>query len=80
MIFEILEKRAPETKGANKLTPREQEVLKLLAHGKTNREIAGELHVAEVTVRFHLRNIYSKIEVCTRTAAVRWAMQHGLGD
>ncbi len=62
------------------LTQREQEVLRLLARGGTNRKIAEELCVAEITVRFHLRNIYSKIDVGTRAQAVRWAMQHGLGE
>ena len=62
------------------LTQREQEVLRLLAHGETNRKIAEELCVAEITVRFHLRNIYNKIDVGTRGQAVRWAMQHGMGE
>lgn len=62
------------------LTQREQEVLRLLAHGETNRKIAEELCVAEITVRFHLRNIYNKIDVGTRSQAVRWAMQHGMGE
>ena len=62
------------------LTQREQEVLRLLARGGTNRKIAEELYVAEITVRFHLRNIYNKIHVSTRAQAVRWAMLHGLGE
>jgi len=62
------------------LTQREHEVLRLLAYGKTNREIAKELFIAEITVRFHLRNIYNKIDVGTRAQAVRWAMQHGWGE
>lgn len=62
------------------LTQREQEVLRLLARGGTNQKIAEELCVAEITVRFHLRNIYNKIDVGTRAQAVRWAMQHGLGE
>ncbi len=62
------------------LTPREKEVFRLLAYGKTNRSIAEELCIAEITVRFHLRNIYNKINVSTRAQAVRWAMQHGLGE
>lgn len=61
------------------LTQREQEGLSLLAHGETNRKIAEELCVAEITVRFHLRNIYNKIDVGTRAQAVRWAMQHAWG-
>ncbi len=62
------------------LTRRELEVLQSVTEGKTNHQIAEELHIAEVTVRFHLRSIYNKINVRTRTEAVRWAMQHGLEE
>lgn len=75
----VAEKLVQATKSAT-LTSREEEVLGLLAHGKTNRNIAAELCIAEITVRFHLRNIYRKIDVSTRAQAVRWAMQHGLGE
>jgi DNA-binding CsgD family transcriptional regulator len=52
------------------LTPREQEVLSWVARGKTNTEIARLLRVAPSTVRKHLENVYVKMGVHNRTAAV----------
>lgn len=51
------------------LTPREQEMLALVAEGKSNTTIARELHLTENTVKFHLRNIYTKLGVTNRTQA-----------
>ena len=51
------------------LTPREREILDLVAEGRTNAEIAERLWVSPVTVRKHLENVYSKLNVHTRTAA-----------
>jgi DNA-binding CsgD family transcriptional regulator len=62
----------PPTTGAT-LTVREREVLNLLADGLTNGEIAQRLWVSPGTVRRHLENIYEKLDVHTRTAAVRAA-------
>jgi two-component system nitrate/nitrite response regulator NarL len=54
------------------LTPREREVLTLLAHSKSNREIAAKLYLSEATVKVHVRHILKKLGVRTRTeAAVR---------
>ncbi len=53
----------------NQLTPREQEMLALVAEGKSNTAIARELHLTENTVKFHLRNIYAKLGVTNRTEA-----------
>ena len=52
------------------LTPREHEVMDLLAEGCSNAEIASTLWIAPATVRKHLENIYAKLGVRTRTAAV----------
>lgn len=52
------------------LTPRETEILDLVAEGKTNPEIAKILGIAPTTVRRHLENVYAKLGVHTRTAAV----------
>jgi DNA-binding CsgD family transcriptional regulator len=52
------------------LTPRESEILDLVAEGKTNPEIAEILGIAPTTVRRHLENVYAKLGVHTRTAAV----------
>lgn len=73
----VAEKLAHPTE-FSELTPRERQVLKLVAQGNTNQQVSQMLQTAEVTVRFHLRNIYSKIGVESRAQAVRWAMQHGL--
>jgi DNA-binding NarL/FixJ family response regulator len=60
------------------LSPRELEVLKLVAAGRTNSEIAGELFVAEKTVARHLSNIFTKLDVGSRTAAAAFAYEHRL--
>jgi DNA-binding NarL/FixJ family response regulator len=51
------------------LTAREHQILSLVAHGKTNTEIANELRISPTTVRSHLENIYAKLDVHNRTAA-----------
>ena len=62
------------------LTSRELDVVRLLARGWDNQRIAGELHISEHTVRFHLRNIREKIGVQTRTEAAVWAARRGLAE
>lgn len=59
------------------LTPREQDVLALLAEGAGNREIAERLGVSEHTVKFHLSAIFGKLGAATRTEAVRRALRWG---
>jgi len=58
------------------LTAREQEVLKLVAAGLTNREAAATLGVSGRTVDAHLRSIYAKLGVTSRSAATRYAIQN----
>ncbi|WP_284141150.1 MULTISPECIES: response regulator transcription factor [unclassified Virgibacillus] len=60
------------------LTEREKEVLLWMAHGKTNQEIADELFIALKTVKVHVSNILSKLEVSDRTQAVIYAFNHDL--
>jgi DNA-binding NarL/FixJ family response regulator len=60
------------------LTERELEILRAVARGMSNGDIAKELWVTEQTVKFHLTNIYRKLGVRNRTAATRVAHQHGL--
>jgi two-component system, NarL family, response regulator LiaR len=60
------------------LTPREREVLALLAAGKSNKEIAEELTLSVGTVRLHVSNILSKLEAPNRTTAAAIAMKHRL--
>ena len=63
---------------ADSLTEREMEVLKLLAQGKTNKEIAATLVISERTVKFHVGSILSKLGAGNRTEAVTIAAQRGL--
>jgi DNA-binding NarL/FixJ family response regulator len=60
------------------LTRRELEILRLVAEGLSNAELARMLWVTEQTVKFHLSNIYRKLNVSNRTEASRWAQVHGL--
>jgi DNA-binding NarL/FixJ family response regulator len=62
------------------VTARELAILKALARGLSNQAIGKELFVAEQTVKFHLTNIYRKLNAANRTEAVRIAYQHGLID
>jgi DNA-binding NarL/FixJ family response regulator len=60
------------------LTEREIAILKGVARGLSNQAIGKELWVTEQTVKFHLTNIYRKLEVTNRTEAARYAYEHGL--
>jgi ATP/maltotriose-dependent transcriptional regulator MalT len=68
---------APSPRLPGALTPREAEVLLAVAKGGTNKHVADALFISEKTVARHLANIFVKIDVSTRTAAVAWA--HGVG-
>ncbi|HHS97283.1 MAG TPA: response regulator transcription factor [Chloroflexi bacterium] len=67
----------PAERTAETLTAREMEVLRLAAKGMTNREIADRLHISVRTVQVHLSNIFSKLEVGSRTEAVLYALRKG---
>jgi len=73
----LREVRTPE-KSAEPLTERETDVLRLLAQGKSNKEIARELHIAEQTVKTHVSHVLNKLEVPSRTQAALYAMRVGL--
>lgn len=60
------------------LTAREAEVLRLVASGQTNKDIASALHLSERTVARHLSNIFTKVDATSRTAAAAFAFEHGL--
>ena len=60
------------------ISPRELEVLSLMTAGKRNKEIASELSIAEDTVKMHVRNILSKLQVNDRTEAVTVALRRGI--
>jgi ATP/maltotriose-dependent transcriptional regulator MalT len=69
---------APERKGASPLTSREAEVLRLVATGMSNREIAGTLVLSEHTVHRHVANILGKLSLSSRAAAAAHATRLGL--
>jgi DNA-binding CsgD family transcriptional regulator len=68
----------PASVNATPLTEREQEVLRWLAQGLTNSQIAERLIVSPFTINAHLRNIYNKLDVPSRPAAIRYALEHHL--
>jgi len=70
----------PSTLITDKLTTRETDVLRLLARGLTNAEIAERLHLSEGTVRNHVSAVFAKLGVADRTQAAVLAIQHGLGQ
>lgn len=72
------EENLPHVKNA--LTPRERDVLAELTKGKSNREIASSLFVTEKTVKTHISNIFTKLDVQDRTQAALYAVKHGLTD
>ena len=77
LAVDELSRRAP---GAHPtpLTPREIDVVRLVAEGKTNRTIAGELYVSEKTVDRHLSNVFTKLGISSRAAATAYAYEHAL--
>lgn len=70
--------RRLDTEPTSELTEREMEVLRLLASGARNKEIANQLFLSHNTVKFHVANVYQKLGVQTRTEAVRVASERGL--
>jgi DNA-binding NarL/FixJ family response regulator len=62
------------------LTEREREVLRLVAEGATNREIAAALYISENTVGFHMKNILAKLHLKNRAQAAAFAIRAGLAD
>ena len=72
--------RPADARSANgeELTPRECEILRLVARGRSNAQVAKKLWVTEQTVKVHLSNVYRKLGVSNRTEASRWAQLNGL--
>jgi len=65
---------------ADDLTPREADVLRLIAAGQSNREIARSLFVSEATVKTHVNRIFAKTGSRDRAQAIRYAYTHGYAD
>lgn len=70
--------RLAERVGAQELTPREFDVLELIVHGKSNREIATDLDISEATVKTHVNSLLGKLGVNDRTQAATAALQRGI--
>ena len=71
---------APPGSGETDLTPRESDVLRLIAAGRSNREIARALFVSEATVKTHINRIFAKTGSRDRMQAMRYAYTHGFAD
>jgi len=69
---------ADDDQGYSDLTPREREVLKLIASGRANKEIGNELGISERTVKTHISNIFSKLQLTDRTQAALYVHNRGL--
>ena len=70
--------KATPSERPHRLTPRELQVLRLVAAGKTNKAIAAELFLSEKTVDRHVSNFFNKLDVSTRAAATAYAYEHNL--
>ena len=77
-VAERLMREVPAPESPEKLTRREMEVLRLLARGRSNREIAADLSIVEKTVKTHVSNILGKLGVSSRTQAALYAIRIGL--
>jgi DNA-binding NarL/FixJ family response regulator len=81
LLHQVADKQVqPSTLLTDKLTEREVDVLRLVARGFNNADIAERLHLSEGTVRNHVSAIFAKLEVADRTQAAVIAIQHGLGE
>jgi DNA-binding NarL/FixJ family response regulator len=60
------------------VTPRELEIIRMIAHGLRNKEIAARLSISEGTVKIHLHNVYEKLQLDGRLALLLYAREHAL--
>ena len=82
LVFDsaLMPQRSEDDPLAEPLTPREGEVLRLLAEGSGNKEIAARLNISEHTIKFHIRSILGKLGAASRTEAVTRGLRSGLID
>lgn len=78
VLRDVLNRPQPDTAARDPLTPREHEVLKLIAEGKTNREIANELILSLNTVQTHRLHLMEKLNLHNRAELVKYAIRRGL--
>lgn len=79
-VLQELNRPSEQPLTSDPLTPREVEVLKLVAQGMENPEIAGKLYISEATVRTHVSNILGKLHLASRTQAALYALREGLAS
>jgi two-component system, NarL family, response regulator LiaR len=79
-VLQELNRPSEQPLTSDPLTPRELEVLKLVAQGMENPEIAGQLFISEATVRTHVSNILGKLHLASRTQAALYALREGLAS
>ncbi len=83
LMEELSRTKEPERMGDSALahlTRREMDVLRELATGKTNKEIANQLYLSENTVKYHVHSILEKLNLPNRRAAAKFAKEHGITD
>jgi len=81
MLRRALRSLHPESRvPTDMLTEQELTVLRLIAQGMSNRDIAAHLHISLNTVKTHVKHIFAKLGVSDRTQAAVWAWRHGLGE
>lgn len=78
VLQELKRGREEQAQPAEPLTQREQDILRLVAHGLSNQEIAARLVVSERTVRTHMSNILAKLHLVNRTQAALYALKEGI--
>jgi DNA-binding NarL/FixJ family response regulator len=78
MAGEVVPLKAPPRRVEQEPTPRERQVLQLIADGLVNREIGVELHLSEETVKSHVRHLLAKLQARSRAHAVAIAFRRGL--
>jgi two-component system, NarL family, response regulator LiaR len=80
VLFELAQPSKQQPMTADPLTEREHDVLRLVAQGCSNKEIALKLSVSELTVRTHVSNILGKLHLASRTQAALYALQKGISS